>query len=65
MQINGLAHHADRDRLDHNRLRVDQLGLREAAYVEPTVEAGLADADRYADVCSERGSGCRSRHSRE
>src|SRR5712692_5158340 len=55
MQIDWLSYHLDP--LDHNRLRKDQSRRRSVADVDATIEARLADADRNADVGSERRDG--------
>jgi len=50
--------------LNDDRTTIDHPGLRKVAYVNVTIETGLADADRNANVASEyrggnRGSGYR------
>jgi len=63
-QINRRATHIDP--LDDSRLTIDYLWSREAADVELTVEAGMADVDRDANVGSEYragNGGCDDRHS--
>jgi hypothetical protein len=50
-----IFHHAAHD----NRPGVDQLRRRIVANIDPAVEAGLSDADRYANVGSDDlGGGC-------
>ncbi len=50
VEIDRLAYHAQGHRLDHDRLRVDQLRLREVADVDAAIEARLADLHRYTDI---------------
>ena len=56
MQVERLAYHGHR--LDHDRLRVDQLRRRRIADVNTTIETGLADTDRDTDVGGECRNGC-------
>src|SRR3569623_440539 len=58
MQIDWRAVH--RDALDDARFPVDQPGRRIATDIDLTIEAGLSDADRHADVgreCRNGGGG--------
>src|SRR5262252_212048 len=53
MQVDRLTHHPHRHGSDQDRFRVDQLRWWQASDVDTTIEAGLADADRYADISSD------------
>ena len=58
MQIERLAYHADRHRLNHHRLCVyEPRRLRNRADIDAPVEAGLAGDDRHAAIAGERRSG--------
>lgn len=62
MQIHRLT--TDRDTMNHHRFAVDQLRSRIIIDVDLSVKAGLADADRYADIGSDSRRGDNSEQAR-